>query len=153
MLRFEGLNAAHIQAILEIENASQGAPWSERAFANELSHPHSIFCVAFQNKELVGYGGIWTVVDEAHVTTITVAPSHRGKGYGMKLMTELLNRAKAAGMTCSTLEVRASNQAAIGLYERLGYHCAAVRRRYYPDNHEDAVIMWLYGLGEWQPPK
>lgn len=153
MLKFEPLTAAHIPSILEIENASQGAPWSERAFLNELSNDHSIFCVAFDGKELVGYGGIWAIVDEAHVTTITIAPERRGKGLGKKLMIELLNRSKGAGMTCSTLEVRKSNEAAIALYERLGFHRAAVRKRYYPDNQEDAVIMWLYGLDEWEPPK
>lgn len=152
MLKFEALDAAHIPAILEIEVASQGAPWSERAFQNELANPHSIFRVALQGKELVGYGGIWTIVDEAHVTTITVAPKMRGKGLGRKLMIELIRCAISAGMTCSTLEVRASNEAALKLYERLGYHRAAVRKRYYPDNHEDAIIMWLYGLTTWEPP-
>lgn len=153
MLKFQALDASHIPAILEIEIASQGAPWSEKAFLNELKHPHSIFSVAFLGKELIGYGGVWNIVDEAHVTTITIAPDRRKRGFGEQLMTELLKRSKLAGMTCSTLEVRVSNVGAIALYEKLGYVKSAIRKRYYPDNHEDAVIMWLYGLDQWVPTK
>ena len=151
-LRFEPLNAQHIPAILEIENASQGAPWSERAFLNELTHPHSIFRVAFHQRDLVAYGGIWTIVDEAHVTTLTVAPDRRKLGFGEALMIELLAESIRAGMTCSTLEVRAGNLPAIKLYEKLGYKTIATRKRYYPDNQEDALVMWLYHLDTWKVP-
>lgn len=152
-IRFAPLAPVHIPAILEIEKASQGAPWSERAFLNELAHPHSIFRVGFLNRDIVAYGGIWTIVDEAHVTTVTVADHHRRKGYGRALMLELLAEAKQQSMTCSTLEVRASNTAAIRLYEELGYKTVATRKRYYPDNQEDALVMWLYGLDQWKAPK
>ena len=103
--------------------------------------------------EVVAYGGIWLVIDEAHVTTIAVAAPHRRQGIGEKLMVELLERGRTAGMVCSTLEVRAGNQPAITLYEKLGYHVAATRKGYYPDNKEDAVVMWLYDLDKWQAPR
>lgn len=152
-LRFEPLNAHHIPEILVIERESQGAPWSERAFLNELEHPHSIFRVGLLDRRVVAYGGLWTIVDEAHVTTLTVAPSHRKMGLGESLMLELLSIAKANGMTCSTLEVRAGNLPAIRLYEKLGYITVATRKRYYPDNQEDALVMWLYHLDNWEVPK
>ena len=79
-----------------------------------------------------------------------VAPEHRREGVGRALMISLLSKAKALGMTCSTLEVRISNEAAILLYEDLGYVRVAVRKGYYPDNQEDAVIMWLYDLDRWE---
>jgi ribosomal-protein-alanine N-acetyltransferase len=152
-LRFETLRADHVPKILEIENRTNTAPWSERAFHNELSHNDRIFLVALSGEEIVGYGGVWLVIDEAHVTTVAIAEAHRRQGIGEKLMIELLERSKEAGMVCSTLEVRAGNQAAITLYEKLGYRETAKRKGYYPDNKEDASVMWLYDLDKWQAPR
>jgi ribosomal-protein-alanine N-acetyltransferase len=152
-LRFEPIQEDHIPAILAIEKVTNSAPWSERSFRNELNHPHGIFLTAFLSGEVIGYGGVWLVIDEAHVTTIAVADQHRRQGIGQKLMVELLRRAQEKGMACSTLEVRASNEAAIQLYEKLGFVRSAVRRGYYPDNKEDAVVMWLHDLTNWEPPR
>jgi len=145
-LRLEKLQPGHIPAILEIEKHANAAPWSERSFENELTHEHGVFLVAFIGADLVGYAGMWLVVDEAHITTVAVDPEFRRQGIARRLMVELLARAHDAGMLGATLEVRAGNEAAIGLYEALGFVRSAVRRRYYPDNKEDAVVMWLYDL-------
>lgn len=152
-LRFEPLNEQHIPKILDIESRTNGAPWSERAFRNELTHSDRIFLVALVGGEIVGYGGVWLVIDEAHVTTLAIAEEHRKQGIGKKLMIELLEKSKEADMVCSTLEVRASNEAALKLYEALGYKQIAKRKGYYPDNKEDAVVMWLYDLDQWQPQR
>src|ERR1700722_16386249 len=106
-LRFEPIQESHIPAIMEIEKVSNTAPWSERSFRNELDHKYGIFLVAILQGEVVAYGGVGLVVDEAHVTTIAVAPDQRRMGIGKRLMIEFLTKAKAAGMVCSTLEVRA----------------------------------------------
>ena len=151
-LRFENLSETHLASILEIEQEANSAPWSERSFRNELGHPHGIFITAIGDGNVVGYGGVWLVVDEAHITNIAVARSHRREGIGRKIMIELLKQAKERGMECSTLEVRKSNEAAIRLYEALGYASTAARKGYYPDNKEDAVVMWLYELQSWEPP-
>lgn len=151
-LRFETLSELHIPQILPIEAVANSAPWSEQAFRNELGERSGTFLVAIVDGSVVGYGGIWMVIDEAHVTTVAVAESHQRQGIGRRLMIELLHRAKAAGMTCSTLEVRAGNEGAIRLYEQLGYVIAARRKGYYPDNREDAIVMWLYELDRWEPP-
>ncbi len=150
-LRLEAITESHLPAVLQIEKAANSAPWSERSFRNELNHPHGIFLVAIGDGQVVGYGGIWLVVDEAHVTNLAVDPAVRRQGVARKLMMELLRRAKEKGMTCSTLEVRASNEAALELYEGLGYKTTATRRGYYPDNKEDAAVMWLYELDKWEP--
>jgi ribosomal-protein-alanine N-acetyltransferase len=150
-LRFERLDEGHIQQILEIERVVNTAPWSEQSFRNELTHPHGYFIVALVEGKLVGYGGYWMVIDEAHITTVAISPEHQRRGIGKKLMVELLDQAKQNGMTCSTLEVRASNDPAIKLYENLGYVSAARRKSYYPDNKEDAVVMWLHHLQTWEP--
>jgi len=152
-LRFEPLQESHIPAILEIEKAANSAPWSERSFKNELDHKHGVFLVGILQGNVVAYGGVWMVVDEAHVTTIAVAEEQRRQGIGQRLMIELMEKAKKAGMVCSTLEVRASNEAAIKMYEKFGYIVTAIRRGYYPDNKEDAVVMWLYQLENWEPPR
>lgn len=147
-LRFEPLREEHIEAVLAIEQADQGAPWSAASFRNEINHQHAVFLVAFVEGEIVGYVGVWLLVDEAHITTVMVRSSHRRAGLGERLVREALRRARDAGMTDATLEVRAGNVAAIQLYEKLGFQRVAVRKRYYPDNHEDAVVMWLYRLAE-----
>lgn len=151
-LRFERLDASHIPTILEIEKVVNSAPWSEQSFRNELTHPHGYFIVAIEDGKVVGYGGFWMVVDEAHITTVAVSPDHQRHGIGSKMMIELLSKAKVAGMKCSTLEVRAGNETAIRIYEWLGYVSAATRKSYYPDNKEDAVVMWLHHLDQWEPP-
>lgn len=148
-LSFEPLQERHLPEILEIEKVSQSAPWSERSFRNEFSNPQSLFLVALEKGKVVGFGGIWIVVDEAHVTTIAVDPAFRGKGIGKKLMDALLRHSVERGAVCSTLEVRASNEPAVKLYEKLGYQQVAMRKRYYPDNKEDAIVMWRYDLEPW----
>lgn len=147
-VRFEPLAERHFPAILEIERKSQSSPWSEQSFRNELDHAHGVFIVALVGLDLLGFAGEWILADEAHITTIAVDPDHRKKGLGRQLMEELLDRAIERGAVCSTLEVRASNEAALKLYEDLGYVRAGVRKAYYPDNKEDAVVMWLHSLGK-----
>lgn len=145
-LRFEDLQERHIASILEIEKLTQTAPWSEQAFRNELGNPQSVFMVALGDGVVVGYGGFWRCIDEAHITTVSVNPDLQRQGIARKLMKQLLEKAREEGFVCSTLEVRAGNEAAIKLYEKLGYKITATRRGYYPDNKEDAQVMWLYDL-------
>ncbi len=149
-LRFVPLAEEHIPAVLEIEKRSNGSPWSDRSFRNELDHKHARFLVAMLEGEIVGYAGMWLVVDEAHITTVAVVPEHRRRGIGRKLMLELLAEAQMMGMVCSTLEVRAGNSAAIAMYVQLGYVATATRSAYYPDNKEDAVVMWMFDLQAWK---
>lgn len=151
-LRFEALQGKHLPAILEIEALCNTSPWSEQSFRNELVNADSTFLVAIGDGQVVGYGGAWRVIDELHITTVAVHPDHRRQGIAKKLMVRLLEEARGEGLTCSTLEVRAGNEAAIRMYENLGYASVGLRRRYYPDNREDAVIMWLYGLATWRAP-
>lgn len=145
-LRFEPLHESHLEAILAIEKLSNSAPWSERSFRGELSNPQSIFLTAIDDGKIVGYAGLWIVVDEGHITTVAVDPGQRRRGIGRRLTEEILRRAKEKGLVCATLEVRASNDPAIRLYENLGFEQAARRKGYYPDNREDAIVMWKMGL-------
>ena len=96
--------------------------------------------------QVVGFGGMWVLYDEAHVTTIGVAPSHRGRGLGELLLVELFERAWERKAEWLTLEVRVSNDSAQALYHKYGFSRQGVRRRYYSDNGEDAYIMWSPSL-------
>ncbi|NJO83795.1 MAG: ribosomal protein S18-alanine N-acetyltransferase [Blastochloris sp.] len=95
---------------------------------------------------LAGFGGLWLAVDEAHITTINVAPAHRGRGVGELLLNGLVDEALDAGATSMTLEVRVSNSVAQNLYLKYGFEPAGTRKRYYTDNGEDALIMWTEPL-------
>ena len=150
-LRFVALDRSLIPKILEIEQATHTAPWSQRSFENELEHKYGVFLVGLVDGEVSAYGGVWILVDEAHVTNVVVKSELRGQGIGRKLMIELLKKAREKGAVCSTLEVRASNTAAIHLYEDLGFVQSTVRKHYYPDNKEDAVVMMLNDLLKWTP--
>ncbi len=152
-LRFERLTSEHIAEVLKVEAACNAAPWSEQSFKNELDHEHGLFLVAKVNAEIVGYAALWLLVDEAHITNVAIKPEARRQGIARTLLIELLNQARKAGMTCATLEVRASNEPALKLYAGLGFVEAAVRKGYYPDNREDAKVLWLYDLTGWDPSR
>ncbi|MCX7799836.1 MAG: ribosomal protein S18-alanine N-acetyltransferase [Fimbriimonadales bacterium] len=152
MMRVEmrPLDEGLLAPVLEIERASNPAPWSEASFRAEIGSTEGEFLVLLVDQRPVGFGGYWSVVDEAHITNVAVEPESRRQGWGRRIMEELLRRAANRGMRCSTLEVRASNHPAVRLYESLGYQAVARRRRYYPDNGEDALVMWLYDLTTWK---
>jgi ribosomal-protein-alanine N-acetyltransferase len=99
-----------------------------------------------QDPPVIGYGGLWMMVDEAHVTSIAVRPEFRGKGMGQLVMLALFDVAVTRDARWMTLEVRVSNKGAQALYKKLGFRDAGIRPRYYTDNNEDAVIMWSEDL-------
>ena len=128
--------------VLEIERAVFSVPWSRRAFLVEVEDKEiSIPRVARLAAAVVGYAIAWRVVDELHIGNIAVAPSTQRQGIGRAILTHLLDTARAYSLAYATLEVRVSNAAAIALYERSGFRPVAMRRRYYPDNGEDAMVM------------
>ena len=140
-LRFSQLAAAHVPDVLAIEKEAYPEPWSDGMFREEINHARSYFIVVTLAGELIGYGGYWPLLDEAHITSVTIKDAYRGMGYGRELLTHLLRKAVEDGASTATLEVRESNQRARGLYESLGFAVAGRRHRYYPKTDEDALIM------------
>ena len=131
-----------IPAVLEIERSSFNSPWPPEAFTQELSHNRMArYLVARQGGAVVGYAGVWLMVDEAHITTFAVHPDWRRQGVGRRLMHALLIVATELGAARMTLEVRVSNLAAQTLYRGHGFEIAGRRERYYTDDGEDAYIM------------
>jgi len=148
-LQFSVMLPQHLDQVLAIELKSFPIPWSQRAFMFEvMENDFAFYLVALQGEKVVGYGGMWIVLDEAHITNVAVHPELRGRGVGRALMMELLSRAVVLGAPGITLEVRVSNQVARNLYKSLGFVEKGMRRKYYSDNNEDAIIMWLYLRGK-----
>jgi [ribosomal protein S18]-alanine N-acetyltransferase len=136
------LQLRDLSAIDEIERAAYPTPWSRSMFAGELAKPSSICLGAFAGDRLVGYLIVSRYVDAWHVMNVAVAPDHRRRGVASDLLAALFERTREDGRRGYTLEVRVSNAGAITLYERLGFERRGVRRGYYTDNREDALIMW-----------
>jgi ribosomal-protein-alanine N-acetyltransferase len=135
---------ADLAAIVQIENACFTVPWSEQSFYNEfVRNQFARYLVVECDGRIVAYGGVWIIVDEAHITNVAVHPDYQGRKIGRRLMEKLMEIAAAEGATSMTLEVRPSNRVARTLYESLGFAVTGVRRGYYPDNGEDALIMWV----------
>ena len=140
-LRYAPLAVAHLPDVLTIEQEAYPEPWSEGMFREEINHARSYFVVITLGGELIGYGGYWPLMDEAHITSVTVKDAYRGLGYGRSLLSHLLQKAVEDGAASATLEVRESNLAARGLYDAFGFAVTGRRRRYYPKTDEDALIM------------
>ncbi len=137
------MELSDLDGVLAIENQSFPTPWSRLSFISELvENSRAVYLVAEHEGSVIGYIGMWKIVDEAHITNLAVAPEFRGKGVGTALLQAATELAVASGLLRMTLEVRISNYVAQHLYFRMGFDAAGIRPRYYRDNDEDALIMW-----------
>jgi len=136
------LTLPDLNAIEEIERRSYTTPWSRSMFAGELAKPAALCLGAFEEGRLAGYLIVSRYVDAWHVMNIAVAPAFRRRGIATALLDKLFELTENASKRGYTLEVRVSNDGAIKLYERLGFSARGIRRGYYTDNREDALIMW-----------
>ena len=146
-LLIERMRHSDIPAVQAIEREIFLSPWPRNAYASELSQNRQAhYYVLRDGGAIVGYGGLWKVADEAHVTTIGVRAQSQHQGFGTGMFAALVQRSYELGARWITLEVRAGNAHAIRLYERFGFRAIGRRRGYYTDNGEDAVIMWSDSL-------
>jgi ribosomal-protein-alanine N-acetyltransferase len=128
--------------VMAVERAAYDSGWPTTAFERELTqNPMARYVVLREAERITGFAGLWLMVDEAHVVTVAVLPEARGRGFGAALVHALVTVAIEHEMSVATLEVRESNEAARALYRRYGFYEVGLRKRYYADNHEDAVIM------------
>jgi len=138
--------------VVEIEKQSFPTPWSAYAFTCEILDNNfaNYFVLTLENDrdKVIGYGGMWIILDEAHITNIAIAPAYRGKRLGELLLNHMMVSALEKGAERITLEVRVSNAVAQKLYTRLGFVAAGLRKGYYADTKEDAIIMWKDLLSE-----
>ena len=138
----EPMRYADVESVAQIERRSYPSPWNPNAYYTELSNRAAAYFVARSEGHVVGYGGMWVIMDEAHITTLAVDPDYRGRKIGERLLIAMLEEAIFRGGDRASLEVRESNVVAQNLYKKYGFREAAIRKNYYSDNHENAVVMW-----------
>ena len=138
----------HLGQVAELETICFSDPWSYDAFENELDNERSSYFVLENKmdesveKAIIGYCGYWKIFDEAHIMNLAVAPAFRGKHLGDVLMQEMIGHARKQDIKHMTLEVREGNKVAKKLYEKYGFKVLGMRRNYYQDNGENALVMW-----------
>ena len=142
----EPMQKSDVVAVMRIEKQCYPYPWQETAYYTELNNRSATYLVARRSGEVAGFAGMWIVMDEAHITTLAVEPTLRNQRIGELLLNELLSAAVIIGASHATLEVRESNSIAQKLYQKYGFREAAIRRNYYTDNQENAIVMWAEEL-------
>ena len=142
MIHFRELLPEDAEGVAAVERESFPTPWSREDFWREASNDFACYIVALEDAEIIGFGGCWISFEEAQVTNIALTSAQRGRGLGKDLMTRLMCAAAARGAE------RPSNTPALRLYEGLGFAAIGVRKKYYQDNDEDAILMWHTKLKE-----
>lgn len=145
-ITIEPMDINSISDVLEISTLSFPVPWSETSLLGELKNPLAKYLVAKDNNKIIGFMGVWLIVDEGHITNIAVHPNYRGYGIGDLLIDGIINLCKNNNCIALTLEVRLSNIIAQNLYKKHGFIEEGIRKKYYEDNGEDAVIMWNHSI-------
>lgn len=144
LVTFRKMTIHDVNEVYEIEKQSFTLAWTKEAFEQEmLKNEFAYYVLAETQEGVVGYCGMWLVMDEAHITNIAISAKERGKKFGEALMKEAIETAKAQGAKLMTLEARVSNIAALNLYRKLGFQNGGIRKGYYTDNQEDAIVMWV----------
>lgn len=131
-----------VDEVYKVEEDCFVDPWSKDSIRKELKNDLARYLVAEIDDKIVGYVGVWFVVDEGHITNVAVHSDYRGKKIGDRLVKEMVELCKENNLVAMTLEVRTSNTVAQNLYRKYGFKMGGIRKEYYSDNKEDAIIMW-----------
>lgn len=141
------LKLEHIDSVLKIDTLCFPTPWSRESFEREIeTNKFARYVVAKKDGIVIGYAGMWLILDEGHITNIAVHPEYRGISAGNALLESLIEICKIESVTSITLEVRKSNSIAQNLYKKYGFIEQGLRKGYYGDNKEDAIIMWKHNV-------
>lgn len=133
-----------IDEVMEVEKSSFSEPWPKDVFTQEvLKNDYAYYFVAQLNNKVIGYAGMWVVIDDAQITNIAIIPYYRGLKMGEKLFEYVCQQAMRMGVKRLSLEVRVSNIIAQGMYRKFGFVPGGIRKNYYTDNQEDAIVMWV----------
>ena len=138
------LTQEDIEQVLQIEKDSFSMPWTRRSFEEVVHNPQDLYLVVDKDSEIIGYCGLWAVLEEGQITNVAIKKEYRHQGIGRLMMEALLAEGKNRGLTQFTLEVRESNLPARALYRSLGFTEIGVRPGFYDKPKESAVIMWYY---------
>lgn len=143
MVKIVKMTENEITGVYNVEINSFNKPWSLKSFKDELKNEIATYFVAYDENEIAGYIGMWSISGQCDITNIAVLPKHRRKGIGRKLIEHLIDYCKNKSLSPIYLEVRESNEAAKSLYSLMGFKMVGNRKRYYADTGEDAIIMSL----------
>ncbi|WP_084024064.1 ribosomal protein S18-alanine N-acetyltransferase [Vulcanibacillus modesticaldus] len=143
-INFRKATIDDVNQIWLVERASFPTPWTKEAFIKELTDNRlAHYFVLELGNQIIGYAGMWIILDEAHITNVAIHPETRGRKLGELLMRNLMTMAKLFGAKKMTLEVRESNRIALNLYCKLDFKRQGIRKKYYTNPIEDAIIMWV----------
>lgn len=143
LVQYRTMELADLPQVADIECSVFSEPWSQESFENAMKNPSNLYVVAEKEGVILGYCGIWGVAGEGQISNVAVKKEERGHKIGFELVHRSLEEMKKRGNTEFTLEVRVSNQAAIRLYQKLGFKEEGIRKGFYREPEEDASIMWL----------
>ena len=136
--------ATDIDAVVETEVDVFPTPWTAEIFAHELDgNDYATYIVAELEEAVIGHVGMWVVLDDCHITNVAVRKELQGQGIGEALMRQAMNLCRNNGVRTMSLEVRTGNKTAQNLYRKLGFEPGGIRKNYYSDDHEDALVMWV----------
>ena len=145
--RIMPLQLEHIDGVLEVDSLSFSIPWSRSSFEKEaVQNDFARYVVAVDKGKVIGYAGLWIIAGEGQITNIAIHPDFRGKGAACKMLETLIDICLCKSVSDMTLEVRKSNLAAINLYKKHGFVEEGLRKQFYADNKEDALIMWKHAI-------
>lgn len=151
-VRIRRMTLSDVDGVHAIEAATFPKPWSRKDFVKEMTqNTCARYLVTVEDEKIIGFAGAWIVLDEAHITNIAVLKEYRGRGIGRKLTQALLQYCANLGVVYATLEVRKSNAVAQTLYQSLGFEYVGVRKRYYEDNGEDALLYCCQHMPDAEP--
>lgn len=140
-------NETHIDGIFNVSTLSFHISWSIDSIKKEIvDNKNAIYIVAVKDNQVIGYGGSWVILDEGHITNIAVSPKYRGMGIASLILDNLMKSCKCCDVVSMTLEVRKSNIPAQNLYKKFNFIEEGLRKNYYADNKEDALIMWNHNI-------
>ena len=142
MITIRQMTGRDIPVVAGIEQSIFSEPWSADSFRKGIEAGSDIYLVAEEEGEILGYCGLWGVIDEGQITNVAVVKKHRRRGIAEQMLRELMRQAAARRFTEFTLEVRVSNAPTIALYHKLGFKDAGIRKNFYAKPQEDAIIMW-----------
>lgn len=142
---YRKMTVADIDGVLKIEEEAFSLPWTRDAFVQEMTtNLHAYYIVAENDqRQIVGFCGMWMIIDESHITNVAVAEQVKGQGIGEGLMREAIRVAREHEVVLMSLEVRVSNTIAQNLYRKLDFKNGGIRKGYYTDNQENALVMWV----------
>lgn len=144
IVQFRLMTVEDVEQVYNIEISSFTLPWSKEAFYNEMTtNQYAKYIVMELDNQVIGYCGMWVILDEGHITNIAVLPEYRGRKLGDALLKQVIEFSRALRLRVLTLEVRVSNIVAQKLYKKYGFQAGGIRKNYYTDNHEDALVMWV----------